>query len=109
MPQLQTFRSARHAAAYAGLTPRHCESGTSVRGRTSLSKIGSARIRKALYWPAITALRCNPLLRAFGQRLRERGKTKMVVIGAAMRKLVHLAYGVLKTGQPFNENYAWGA
>jgi transposase len=109
MAPLQTFRSARHAAAYAGLTPRQHQSGSSVRGRTHLSKIGSARIRKALYWPAIAALRCNPLICQFGERLRERGKAKMVVIGAAMRKLVHLAYGVLKTGMPFDEQHALGA
>jgi transposase len=108
MAPLETFRSARHAAAYAGLTPRQRQSGSSIRGRARLSKIGSARIRKALYWPAIAALRCNPLIRPFGERLHERGKTKMVVIGAAMRKLVHLAYGVLKTGKPFDEQHAFG-
>lgn len=106
MAPLERFQSARQAAAYTGLTPKHYESGSSVRGRTHLSKIGNARVRKALYWPAIAALRCNPLSRAFGQRLRERGQAKMVVIGAAMRKLVHLAYGVLKTGKPFDEKHA---
>jgi transposase len=109
MAPLERFQSARQAAAYTGLTPKHHESGSSVRGRTRLSKIGNARVRKALYWPAIAALRCNPLIYAFGQRLHARGKAKMVVIGAAMRKLVHLAYGVLKTGKPFDEQHAMGA
>jgi transposase len=106
---LERCQSARQAAAYPGLTPKPHESGRSVRGRTRLSKIGNARVRKALYWPAIAALRCNPLIYAFGQRLRERGKAKMVVIGAAMRKLVHLAYGVLKTGKPVDAQHAIGA
>jgi transposase len=109
MAPLERFQSARQAAAYTGLTPKHHESGSSVRGHAHLSKIGNARVRKALYWPAIAALRSNPLIRAFGQRLRARGKAKMVVIGAAMRKLVHLAYGVLKTGQPFDEQHAMSA
>jgi transposase len=109
MAPLERFQSARQAAAYTGLTPKHHESGSSVRGRTRLSKIGNARVRKALYWPAIAALRSNPLIRAFGQRLRVRGKATMVVIGAAMRKLVHLAYGVLKTGKPFDEQHVMGA
>jgi transposase len=106
MPTLLTFRSARQAAAYAGLTPRRHESGTSVHGRTHLSKLGNPRVRKALYWPAITALQFNPLIRQFGQRLRERGKPKMAVIGAAMRKLIHLVYGVIKTGKRFDATYA---
>lgn len=77
-----------------------------MRGRTRLSKIGNARLRKALYFPAITALRCSPFFQAWAEGLRERGKCKMSVIGAAMRKLIHLAYGVLKTGQPFDPEWA---
>ena len=77
-----------------------------VRGRVRLSKIGNARLRKALYFPAITALRCSEFFRAWAKGLRERGKCKMSVIGAAMRKLIHLAYGVLKTGMPFDPEWA---
>lgn len=99
------YRSARQVAAYAGLVPRERQSGSSVRGRTRLSKIGNARLRKALYFPAITALRCSPLFQAWAKGLRERGKCKMSVIGAAMRKLIHLAYGVLKSGQPFDPEW----
>jgi transposase len=109
MAPLERFQCARQAAAYTGLTPKHHESGSSVHGRAHLSKIGNARVRKALYWPAIAALRSNPFMRAFGHRPRTRGKANMVVIGAAIRKLVHLAYGVLKTGKPFDERHAMGA
>lgn len=105
MVRLKDYESARKAAAYAGLTPREIESGSSVRGRTRLSKIGNARVRAALYWPAITAMRFNPLIKEMGERLRERGKCEMVIIGAAMRKLVHLAYGVLKTRKPFDPKH----
>lgn len=99
------YRSARQVAAYAGLVPRERHSGSSVRGRTRLSKIGNARLRKALYFPAITALRCSPFFQAWAEGLRQRGKCKMSVIGAAMRKLIHLAYGVLKTGRPFDPEW----
>ena len=96
------FESARQAAAYAGLVPSHHQSGTSVRGNPQMSKIGNARLRRAMYFPAMTALRFNEAIKAFGDRLKERGKEKMVIIGAAMRKLLHICYGVLKSGQAFD-------
>lgn len=102
---LSQFSNARQVAAFAGLVPRIRESGTSVRGRSRLSKIGSSRLRKSLYFPALTALRCNPLIKAFGLRLSAQGKAKMLIIGAAMRKLLHLAYGVLKSGVPFDPTF----
>jgi len=94
------YTSARQAAAFAGLVPRLIESGT-LRGRSRLSKIGPGRLRKALYFPAVTALRWNPTIRAVRARLHAAGKPTMVIIGAAMRKLIHLAYGVLKTGRAY--------
>lgn len=103
---IKQYRGARQVAAYAGLVPRERRSGTSVRGRRRLSKIGNARLRRALYFPAITALRCSPFFQAWAEGLRQRGKCWMSVIGAAMRKLIHLAYGVLKTGRPFDPE--WG-
>ncbi len=99
------FDNARQVAAFAGLVPRIRESGSSVRSRARLSKVGSSRLRKSLYFPAITALRFNPLIKALGLRLSAQGKPKMLIIGAAMRKLLHLAYGVLKSGQPFDPNF----
>jgi transposase len=99
------FQSARQVAAFAGLVPRLRESGSSVRGKPRLSKVGSPRLRKCLYFPAMTALRWNPLIKALGLRLSAQGKPKMLIIGAAMRKLLHLAYGVLKSGQPFDANF----
>jgi transposase len=106
---IKQYRSARQVAAYAGLVPRARQSGSSLRGRARLSKIGNARLRKALYFPAITALRCSPFFQAWAEGLQERGKCKMTVICAVMRKLVHLAYGVLKTGQPFDPEWAKSA
>jgi transposase len=99
---LSQFTSARQVAAFAGLVPRIRESGSSVRGRSRLSKVGSSRLRKSLYFPALTALRHNPVIKAFGLRLSAQGKSKMLIVGAAMRKLLHLAYGVLKSQRPFD-------
>jgi transposase len=106
VPDIKQYKSARQVAAFAGLVPRERQSGSSIRGRVRLSKIGNARLRKALYFPAVTALRCSPFFQAWAEGLRQRGKSKMAVIGAAMRKLVHLAYGVLKTGKPFDPEWA---
>lgn len=103
------LENARQAAASAGLTPRLHQSGTSVNLMGRLSKIGSPQLRHALYFPAITALRHNPLVKAMGERLARRGKHKMSIIGAAMHKLMRLAFGVLKTREPFNENHLAGA
>lgn len=103
---IKEYKGARQVAAYAGLAPRERRSGSGVRGRNCLSKIGNARLRKALYYPAITALRCSDFFKDWAEPLRTRGKSKMTVIGAAMRKLIHLAYGVLKTGKPFDPNWA---
>lgn len=99
------FQSARQAAAFAGVVPRRRESGA-WRGRTRLSKIGPARLRKALYFPAVTALRWNPTVRAVRARLHAAGKPTMVIVGAAMRKLIHLAFGVLKSGRAYEPEHA---
>ena len=105
---LDQYASAKAAAADAGLTRSHYESGTSVRRRSKRSKIGKAGKRAALYWPAITAMRCCPAIKAFGQRLAARGKPKMVIIGAVLRKLVHICYGVLKHQTPYDPAKAFG-
>lgn len=100
------YESARQVAACTGLVPRLRQSGSSLRGRARLSKVGSPRIRHALYFPAVTAIRCSPLIKAWAQGLRERGKCEMQIIGAVMRKLIHIAYGVLKSGKPYDPLYA---
>jgi len=101
---LRYYKHARQAAAYAGLSPRLRESGTSGK-RSRLSKTGNSRVRKALFMPAISAKQHNPVLRQFSERLARRGKPKMAIIGAVMRKLLHLAFGVLKTRKPFDPNH----
>ncbi len=96
------FGTARQVAAFVGVVPRLRQSGSSVRGRSKLSKIGSSRVRHGLYFPAVTALRCSPAIQAWANGLRARGKSELQVIGAVMRKLIHLAFGVLKSGRPYD-------
>jgi len=96
------FDKAKEAAAFAGLDPRHHESGSSVRGKPRLSKVGHAFLRKALYMPAMVATTRTAWGRAFRDRLAAAGKPPMLIIGAMMRKLVHVAFGVLKSGKPFD-------
>ena len=105
LPDVQEFGSAQSAAADAGLSPRQHQSGSSVKKPTHLSKRGNARLRKALYFPAVTALTWNPLVRSHYQRLIAQGKPKMVALAACMRKLLMICYGVLKHQQPFNAAY----
>jgi transposase len=100
------FECASACAAFIGVVPREGVSGTSVRRKAVLSKLGASSLRKALYFPALAAMRHNPILRAHRERLLARGKHRMVIVGAIMRKLVHLVYGVLKNGQPFQADYA---
>jgi transposase len=100
------FGSAEQLAAYLGLVPVERQSGSSVRGRARLSKAGPARVRAVLYMAAVVATRHNPHVKAVYERLLARGKSKMSAIGAAMRKLVHLCFGVLKTRKPYQHDYA---
>lgn len=90
------FEKASQVAAYVGLVPIHFQSGSSVNKRSRLSKAGDSKIRSSLFMPSVVALQYNPHIKALYQRLREKGKPKMLIVGAAMRKLVHLCYGVLK-------------
>jgi transposase len=101
----KAFISARQAAAFAGVVPRPNDSGTHV-GRRVMSKLGPGRVRKALYFPAIAAIRFNPSLQPLARRLRSAGKPPMLIIGAAMRKLIHLAFGVLKSGREYDPKLA---
>jgi len=102
----RTFDSAEQLAAYLGLVPVERQSGTSVRGRPHMSKAGPAHLRKVLYMPAVVARRWNPHVKALNDRLLAKGKSKMAAIGAAMRKLAHLCFGVVHTGKPYDPKFA---
>lgn len=99
------FKRIEQVVAYMGLSPREKTSGTSVRGKSSLCKIGSARLRKILYMPALSATRSNPFIRALYKRLKEKSKNGLVIACACMKKLVHIMFGVLKSGKRFDLSY----
>lgn len=106
---LRQYTHKDQVVAYAGLNPRERQSGTSSKGQPHLSKTGNARVRKALFLPAVVALRHNPMIKQLAQRLTARGLCKMAISGAAMRKLLQLAYGVVKTNKPFDPAFSKNA
>jgi len=101
-----SFKSAEQVAAFLGLVPVEHQSGSSVQKRPRLSKNGDAKTRAVLYMAAIVATRYNPDIKALYERLCAKGKAKKAALGAAMRKLVHLCFGVLKSQRPYQPNYA---
>lgn len=98
---VRRFKSAKALAAFVGVTPRQKQSGTSVKGRTIISRAGHTAARKSLYMPGLVAKRHNPVIAAMAQRLEKRGMAPKAIVGASMRRLVHLIYGVIKSGLPF--------
>lgn len=102
---ISLFSNAKQVTSYAGLNPKIEQSGTSV-DKSSLSKMGNKRLRKAMYMPAMVAVRYNPLMEDLYKRLLQKGKAKKVALCAVMRKLLVLSYGVLKSGVAFDPCYA---
>lgn len=98
----ERFDNVKQAVAFAGLDPRQHESGSSVRGKPRMSKIGHSFLRKALYMPAVVALHKTIWGKHFHDRLTKAGKPPMLVIGAMMRKLINITFGVLKSGKKFD-------
>jgi len=102
---VRRFKSGKALAAFIGVTPRLKLSGSSVRGRSVIGRSGHALIRHSLYMPALVALRHNPLVSAFGVRLKDAGLAPKAVVAACMHKLVLLIYGILKSSAPFNPRF----
>lgn len=102
---LHEFSNARQITAFVGLNPKKFVSGSSIHKKPRLSKTGNANLRKALFMPAIVAMNHNPIIMAFSKRLLARGLPKMAVVGASMRKLLCLAYGVVKNQKPFDPEF----
>lgn len=109
VPDVRNFAQAGQVAAFAGLTPGEHHSGASIHRPGRLVKWGNAHLRAVLYMPALSAHQSNSIVRALKERLEARGKSKMTIVVAVMRKLLHLCYGVLKTRKPFDENHALSA
>lgn len=101
----EDFDCAKQVSAFLGLNPKQHQSGTSVNKNTHISKIGDSGLRKTLYMPALVAVRHNPTLKDFYEKLVYRGKPKKAAVVSSMRKLVHIIYGVLKNKTPFDPNW----
>ena len=99
------YEESGQVAAHFGLNPRIFQSGTSVRRQSRISKQGQSQMRASLYMPAVVAFRCNPVIIDLNQRMTKTGHCKMEIIVAAMRKLLTLMYGVIKSGLPFDPDY----
>lgn len=97
---LNKYSDVRQVVAHAGLNPAQRQSGN-YEGKARISRVGDANFRKKLYMPALTGKTYNPTLKAFAERLSEKGKPFKVIMCALMRKLIHLVWGVLKSGRPF--------
>lgn len=103
--RFEEFEHGRQVANFAGLAPARFESGTSIKSRASISKVGSSELRAGLYFPAMVAIQHNPHLRAFADRLRAKGKTPKVVICAVMRKLLVLASALIRKQEMYDPGY----
>lgn len=97
------FAKTRQAVAYTGLDTRLHQSGTSVNGKPRISKKGHSNMRKALYMPAMVAMTQTAWGKAFAQRLLAAGKPKKLILVALMRKIVEVAYAILRSKKPFDQ------
>jgi transposase len=105
MPNITEVRAVKAVAAFAGLSPRHEQSG-SIEYRSRLVKTGNHHSRRVHYLPERSGIRDDPPIHALAERLRGRRKADMTIVAAAMRKLVTLAYyGVLKSGRAFDRAF----
>jgi len=100
------YTDARSLAASVGVTPSQHRSGTSVNGASHISKVGNGALRGALWWPAVSAMQHNPVIRNFVKTLQKAKKHNFAIIIAVIRKLLHLVYGVIKNDTPFDANWA---
>ena len=105
LDNLEKFNHVRELVAFIRLAPKETLSGSSIKGKPRLCKVGHVRLRKALYMPALVSIQCNPVMMVFYNRLKEKGKNGKVIVCAIMRKLVHIIFGILKSGKKFDPNY----
>lgn len=101
LPDISLFKSAKQLAAFVGLSPMQKKSGKYA-GKTKLSKFGNPVFRRILYMPALVAKQHNKALKPFVNRLQKSGLTRKAIVGAVMRKLVHIIFGMLKSNSEFN-------
>jgi transposase len=101
----ERFRSVKALIAYASLAPVIRQSGSSLNRTRGTHASGHQQLKRALYFPAMVAGRYNPVVAAFWARLKAQNKPGKVIVVACMHKLLAIAYGVLRSGKPFDPNH----
>ncbi len=101
----ERFKSVKALMAYAALTPLIRQSGTSLNKHRGTHPLGNHEFKRMLYFPAMVAGKYNPLVAQFWARLKAQNKPGKVIIVACMHKLLAIAYGVLRSGKPFDVNH----
>lgn len=101
----ENFQRVEQVVAYMGLSPQEKSSGSSVRGKANICKMGNTRLRKTLYMPALVAAQWNPSVKALYDRLKAKSKNGLIIACACMKKLLHIMFGVIKNNQPFDRAY----
>jgi len=101
----EMIRSKKQLVSYSGLDVKQKDSGTSVRSKPKISKKGNRHLRKAMYMPALTAIRCNEAHKALFARLVSRHGIKMKAAVAVQRKILELIYSLFRSGKPFDKDY----
>jgi len=99
----ENFTNYKQLSAYVGLCPRISESGTSVKGKSSLSKMGMSSTRQLLYMCSMAAIKCNKSCKEMFKRLIENGKHRMVALMAVANKLVKIAFTIVKKGELYDD------
>lgn len=101
----ERFKSVKALIAYASLAPLIKQSGTSLNKTRGTHPMGHKVLKRALYFPAMVAGKHNPLVAVFWAKLKAQNKPGKVIVEACMHKLLAIAYGVLRSGKPFNANH----
>lgn len=99
------FENYKQVISYFGLAPRIYESGTSVKGKGHICKMGMGQIRKVLYMAATSAIRCNKACKDLYERLRGKGKPYKVALIAAVNKLIKQVFAIAKSGEPYKAQF----
>lgn len=102
----RNFDDVKKFLSYIGMSPRTYESGSSIKGKGHISKVGNGRLRSLLYLCSWTAKTCNPQCAALYKKMHQKGKPEMVIKVAIAHKLLRQAFGVIKRQQPFSLEYA---
>lgn len=99
------FETASQLCSYVGITPTIRESGSSVRGRSRISKVGNKKLRNLLFLAAFSACKYNRACKALFDRIVAKGKSKKLALIAVANKLLKQAFAIAKSGLPYDENF----